>query len=147
MINYREEIAKIFDEIIEGLSKEEIFEMLEVPANEDMGDFALPCFKLAKVMRKAPPLIAKGIAEKLSEHKMFEKVEQVNAYVNMFLSNEDLLSHVVGEIIEEGGDFANSDEGQGKTVIVEFSSPNIAKPFHIGHIRSTVIGNSINLIY
>ena len=147
MINYREEIAKILDEIIEGLSKEEIFEMLEVPANEDMGDFALPCFKLAKVMRKAPPLIAKGIAEKLSEHEMFEKVEQVNAYVNMFLSKEDLLSHVVGEIIEEGGDFANSDEGQGKTVIVEFSSPNIAKPFHIGHIRSTVIGNSINLIY
>ena len=93
MINYREEIAKILDEIIEGLSKEEIFEMLEVPANEDMGDFALPCFKLAKVMRKAPPLIAKGIAEKLSEHKMFEKVEQVNAYVNMFLSKEDLLSH------------------------------------------------------
>lgn len=147
MINYREEIAKILDEIIEGLSKEEIFEMLEIPANEDMGDFALPCFKLAKVMRKAPPLIAKGIAEKLSEHKMFEKVEQVNAYVNMFLSKEDLLSHVVGEIIEEGGDFANSDEGHGKTVIVEFSSPNIAKPFHIGHIRSTVIGNSINLIY
>lgn len=147
MINYREEIAKILDEIIEGLSKEEIFEMLEVPANEDMGDFALPCFKLAKVMRKAPPLIAKGIAEKLSENKMFEKVEQVNAYVNMFLSKEDLLSHVVGEIIEEGGDFANSDEGHGKTVIVEFSSPNIAKPFHIGHIRSTVIGNSINLIY
>ena len=147
MINYREEIAKILDEIIEGLSKEEIFEMLEVPANEEMGDFALPCFKLAKVMRKAPPLIAKGIAEKLSEHKMFEKVEQVNAYVNMFLSKEDLLSHVVGEIIEAGADFANSDEGNGKTVIVEFSSPNIAKPFHIGHIRSTVIGNSINLIY
>ena len=147
MINYREEIAKILDEIIEGLSKEEIFEMLEVPANEEMGDFALPCFKLAKVMRKAPPLIAKGIAEKLSEHKMFEKVEQVNAYVNMFLSKEDLLSHVVGEIIEAGADFANSNEGNGKTVIVEFSSPNIAKPFHIGHIRSTVIGNSINLIY
>lgn len=147
MINYREEIAKILDEIIEGLSKEEIFEMLEVPANEEMGDFALPCFKLAKVMRKAPPLIAKGIAEKLSEHKMFEKVEQVNAYVNMFLSKEDLLSHVVGEIIEAGADFTNSNEGNGKTVIVEFSSPNIAKPFHIGHIRSTVIGNSINLIY
>lgn len=147
MINYKVKIVDLLSEIIEDLPKEEILTMLEVPANEDMGDFALPCFKLAKVMRKAPPLIAKGIAEKLSESDMFEKVEQVNAYVNMFLSKKDVFSHVVGEIVEKGGDFANSDEGEGKTVIVEFSSPNIAKPFHIGHIRSTVIGNSINLIY
>lgn len=147
MINYKVEIAKLLSDVIENLSENEILSMLEIPANEDMGDFALPCFKLAKVMRKAPPLIAKGIAEKLSESGMFEKVEQVNAYVNMFLSKKDMVSHVVGEIVEKGGDFANSKEGEGKTVIVEFSSPNIAKPFHIGHIRSTVIGNSINLIY
>lgn len=147
MINYKEQIANLLECIIKDLSKEEILNMLEVPANEDMGDFAFPCFKLAKVMRKAPPLIAKGIAEKLSEESIFAKVEQVNAYVNMFLSKEDFVSNTIEEVIEKGGNFANSQEGEGKTVIVEFSSPNIAKPFHIGHIRSTVIGNSINLIY
>ncbi|XVG95502.1 arginine--tRNA ligase [Eubacteriales bacterium KG127] len=147
MINYKEQIANLLEGIITDLSKEEILNMLEVPANEDMGDFAFPCFKLAKIMRKAPPLIAKGIAERLSEESIFAKVEKVNAYVNMFLSKEDFVSHTIQEVIEKGSNFANSKEGEGKTVIVEFSSPNIAKPFHIGHIRSTVIGNSIHLIY
>ena len=147
MVNFKEEIAKLIAEHIDGLSAEEIHGMLEVPQASNMGDYAFPCFKLAKTLRKAPPLIAADIAAKIEGSKLFEKVEQVNAYVNMFISKEELVRDVVCEVLNEGEDYGKSQVGQGKTVIVEFSSPNIAKPFHIGHIRSTVIGNAINKIY
>jgi len=147
MVNFKEEIAKLIAEHIAGLSAEEIHGMLEVPQASNMGDYAFPCFKLAKTLRKAPPLIAADIAAKIEGSQLFEKVEQVNAYVNMFISKEELVRDVVCEVLNEGEDYGKSQVGQGKTVIVEFSSPNIAKPFHIGHIRSTVIGNAINKIY
>lgn len=147
MVNFKEEIAKLIAEHIDGLSAEEIYGMLEVPQASNMGDYAFPCFKLAKTLRKAPPLIAADIAAKIEGSQLFEKVEQVNAYVNMFISKEELVRDVVCEVLNEGEDYGKSQVGQGKTVIVEFSSPNIAKPFHIGHIRSTVIGNAINKIY
>lgn len=147
MVNFKEEIAKLIAEHIDGLSAEEIHGMLEVPQASNMGDYAFPCFKLAKTLRKAPPLIAADIAAKIEGSQLFEKVEQVNAYVNMFVSKEELVRDVVCEVLNEGEDYGKSQVGQGKTVIVEFSSPNIAKPFHIGHIRSTVIGNAINKIY
>ena len=146
MLNYKFEIAKLIKNEVD-LELEEIMSMIEVPQNSDMGDFAFPCFKLSKTLRKAPPLIAKGIAEKLAEASMFEKVEQVNAYVNMFISKNEFVKGAVEEVLEKKGDYGRSNVGEGRPVIVEFSSPNIAKPFHIGHIRSTVIGNAINKIY
>ena len=147
MINIKEELAKILSEQVPDLSFDEVKSMIEVPQDSKMGDYAFPCFKLAKIMRKAPALIAKDIADAISENDIFEKVEQVNAYVNMFISKEDFIDEVIEEVLEKGDDYGKSNVGEGKPVIVEFSSPNIAKPFHIGHIRSTVIGNSINLIY
>ena len=147
MISYKEKIADILAPQIDGLEKDEIMGMIEAPADSKMGDYAFPCFKLAKIMRKAPPMIAKTIADAIRDNSVFEKVENVNAYVNMFISKEEFAQAVINEVIAKGDDFGRSDIGHGKKVIVEYSSPNIAKPFHIGHIRSTVIGNSIYKIY
>lgn len=147
MINFKEKIAAVLVEEIEGLTLGEIRDMLEIPADSKMGDYAFPCFKLAKVLRKAPPMIAKGIAEKLQGNEVFEKVEHVNAYINMFLSRKVFMKELLTGVASEKERYGSSDMGKNRKVIVEFSSPNIAKPFHIGHIRSTVIGNSIYKIY
>ena len=147
MINFKRKIAECLAASVEGLLLEELEAMIEVPTDTKLGDYAFPCFRLAKAMRKAPAAIAKDIAEKLQENALFSKVEPVNAYVNMFLSREAFLSEVVTAVLQEGSRFGGSDIGQNRKVIVEFSSPNIAKPFHIGHIRSTVIGNAIYKLY
>ncbi len=147
MVNFKEEIAGLIARHVDGLELSEIQDMIEVPQDTKMGDYAFPCFRLAKLLRKAPPLIAKGIAEGIADSPLFEKVEQVNAYVNMFISKEVFVKDTLEEVLQQKDAFGRTDVGQGKTVIVEYSSPNIAKPFHIGHIRSTVIGNSIYKIY
>ena len=147
MINYKKEIATLISKAIEAQNADEIEDMVEIPGDSKMGDYAFPCFKLAKTLRKAPPVIARDITEKLNQSKMFEKVEQINAYVNMFISKEEFVRDVVEDVIEKGDKYGRTNVGEGKKVIVEYSSPNIAKPFHIGHIRSTVIGNAIYKIY
>lgn len=147
MTSYKKSIAEILTPLIDGLTAEEIEQMIEIPADEKMGDYAFPCFRLAKILRKAPPLIAADIAAGVPNDGLFEKVENVNAYVNFYLSRERFVGDIVKEVGEKKENFTKSNKGEGKTVIVEFSSPNIAKPFHIGHIRSTVIGNSIYKIF
>lgn len=147
MINYKETITDVLDGVIPNLSKEDIFSMIEIPADESMGDYALPCFRLAKALRKAPPIIAQELAQKLQGHPLFEKVENLGAYLNLFLKKADFTREVVTNIVAHPDSYGRWDIGKGKRVLVEFSSPNIAKPFHIGHIRSTVIGNSIYKIY
>lgn len=147
MIDFKEKIAELLAGAIDGLRVEEIQDMLEIPTDSKLGDYAFPCFRLAKTLRKAPPMIAAGLAEKLQGQELFEKVENVNAYVNLFLSRKQFLKEVLADVAEKQERYGSSDLGQNKKVLVEFSSPNIAKPFHIGHIRSTVIGNSIYKIH
>lgn len=147
MIDFKKEIAEIIAKNLEGLTEDEIKSMIEIPQDQSMGDYAFPCFRLAKTMRKAPNLIAAELAEKLQGQQPFSEISPVNAYVNMFVSREEMMKSTVSEVLEEKENFGRSDIGGNKKVIVEFSSPNIAKPFHIGHIRSTVIGNSLSKIY
>ena len=147
MIDYKVQIAQIIAKQEIRLTAEEIAEMIEIPTDSKNGDFAFPCFRLAKTMRKAPQMIAADIASAIEAESIFDKVEQVNAYVNMFICKDAFVRNVISEVISLGREYGKSDVGDGKKVIVEFSSPNIAKPFHIGHIRSTVIGNSIYKLY
>lgn len=147
MIDFKKEIANILCDKISELDFEEIHGMIEIPPNSDMGDFAFPCFKLAKIFRKAPNMIAQDIIESIGENDLFGKVETAGAYINFTINQETFAKTVIEEVQEQGDMFGSSDIGENKNVIVEFSSPNIAKPFHIGHIRTTVIGSAINNIY
>lgn len=150
MINFKDEIIKILDQKLnedkEVMTKEEISNAIEVPPTSDMGDYAFPVFSLAKVYRKNPNLISKEIAESIKSD-YFEKVESKSAYINFFINKEKLAQTVIDEVMTKGEEFGKEDVGQNKNVVIEYSSPNIAKPFHIGHIRSTVIGDSIKRIY
>ncbi|MBO5060188.1 MAG: arginine--tRNA ligase [Clostridia bacterium] len=141
--------AYTIDKITEitGLDRAAIAAVVEIPPEQKLGDLAFPCFILAKTLRKAPPVIAKELAEKLSEDENIEKAEAVGGYLNFFYNRSGFTKNVVTEVLEKGGDYGKSDMGNGKTVLVEYSSPNIAKPFHIGHLFSTAVGNSLERIY
>jgi len=145
-MDFKEYIADKLKEST-NLDKNIIISNIEIPPDEKMGDFAFPCFVLAKTMRKAPPLIAKNIAEKLSGDDYIEKTEAVGGYVNFFMNRANFVSKTVKAALKAGENWGRSDIGGNKTVIVEYSSPNIAKPFHIGHLFSTAVGNSLAKIY
>lgn len=147
MRDFKIEIAEIIAKHVSELSLTDIRTMLEIPQDKAMGDYAFPCFRLAKVMRKAPNMIAADIAKAIEENEIFASVTPVNAYVNMFVAREAIYEDTIAEVICKKEAFGKSSLGKKRKVIVEFSSPNIAKPFHIGHIRSTVIGNSLSKIY
>lgn len=146
MIDFKEEIAKILSDKIESMTKEDILMQIEIPPSYEMGDYAFPVFSLAKIFRKNPNMIAEEMAASIKS-EYFEKVESKGAYINFFTNKKALAKTVVEEISKEKENYGKSKLGEGKTVIVEYSSPNIAKPFHIGHIRSTIIGDSLKRIH
>ena len=122
-----------------------VADILEIPPQTDMGDYAFPCFQLAKTLRKAPPLIAADIAEKIGEADIVEKLEVKGAYLNFFLKKENFVKLMVEQA--DVPNYGASDVGKGKTICIDYSSPNVAKNFHVGHLRTTIIGNSLYKIY
>lgn len=147
MIDFKNEIAKILALQIKEIDENEILEMIEIPPDSKMGDYAFPCFRLAKIFRKAPPLIAKEIAEQIKDEELLKEVININGYVNFFINPSLFIKSVLEDVYQLGDDYGKTNIGDNKKVIVEYSSVNIAKPFHIGHIRSTVIGSALNNIY
>lgn len=139
-------VQLLHDQIGEHFEKAKIKRMLEKPKYEAIGDLAFPCFDLAKIYRKSPHQIAEELMKNISWPPIFQQVEAVNGYINIFLNRNEVSAKVIHEILEKKAAFGQSSFGKNNVITIDFSSPNIAKPFSMGHLRSTVIGNSLALI-
>ena len=146
MINFKQSIAKAIASIV-NIDEKELESYIEIPKDTNNGDYAFPCFRLAKELKKAPPMIANDIKEKIQIDKaIIEKVEVAGGYLNFYIQQNVMVKDVLEEIANQE-EYGKSEIGKGKNIIVEYSAHNIAKPFHIGHLRTTLIGNSLYRIY
>ena len=148
-MDYKDLIASNLSDCT-GLDKAQVLGLIEIPPKLELGDYAFPCFVLAKTLHKAPPMIANELKESPELIKGFDgavTVDTAGPYINFRIDKGLLARNVVSEIIEAGDQYGNKNIGEGKNVIIEFSSPNIAKPFHVGHAFTTILGNSLSNIY
>ncbi|MCI8444679.1 MAG: arginine--tRNA ligase [Clostridia bacterium] len=146
MINFKAKIAETIADVTK-INKEELQSYMEIPKDSKNGDYAFPCFRLAKELKKAPPVIASEIKENMKiDSEIIEKVEIVGGYLNFYIHKKLIAQEVLNEI-ENNENYGKSEIGKGKNIIVEYSSPNIAKPFHIGHLRNTLLGRALYNVY
>ena len=146
MLDFKKEIAEAIAKTVE-LNSNELYSFIEVPKDSENGDYAFPCFKLAKELRKSPMMIAEEIKGKIElDNNIIEKVDVVSGYLNFFVNKNKLAEEIVNEF-SNNKEYGKSEIGRGKNIVIDYSAPNIAKPFHIGHLRSTVIGGSLYKIY
>lgn len=140
-MDYKKVIAQRIKEVT-GIDEEKVKNLIEIPPRVDMGDFSFPCFILAKELKKAPPVIANEIAEKI-EKEGFEEIKTIGPYLNFFLKKGDYVKDVVTDVLNKGKDYGKSGSGQKRTVLIEYSSPNVAKPFSVALMFTTALGNSL----
>ncbi len=144
-MDYKKHIAERIN--IYGVDADEIYSSIALPPNSEMGDYALPCFKFAKILRQSPVSIAEKLREAYKTDEKISEVSAVNGYLNFKVNKAGLAYDVLNCILSTGEKYGSSDTGKGKTVCIDYSSVNIAKPFHIGHLSTTVIGGALYKLY